>query len=109
MMAVRDYIVCGSCECKIIYDGHNNGRNMLEENWGDPSKDFWTVSLYCPTCLLDVIAERDALRDQVARLVGAIEAAPHERWCATHGVPGTLPPLPLIYCNCWLRTALEGK
>jgi hypothetical protein len=61
-MAFRDYIICGECETKIIYDGYDNGRDRLEEVWGDPKTNFWTVHLLCPDCLKKLRAERDAAR-----------------------------------------------
>lgn len=50
-MAGRDYIRCGECGCKIIYDGDDSGRDRLEEIWGDLKADTWSVSLLCPDCL----------------------------------------------------------
>lgn len=46
-------------------------------------------------------AERDALRERVARLVGAIEDAPHEKGCSAFWSADV--------CSCWKRTVLEGK
>ena len=59
-MAWRDYITCGNCETKIIYDGYDNGRNRLEEKWGDPKAPVWTVHLLCPDCISKLRKERDA-------------------------------------------------
>ena len=50
-MAGRDYIRCKTCYNKIIYDGHNAGRERLEEVWGDPKANDWTVGLLCPDCI----------------------------------------------------------
>lgn len=52
-------------------------------------------------------ADRDALRERVARLVGVIEAAPHGAGCL-FGLKATASMF--YHCNCWKRTALgEGK
>jgi len=61
-MAYRDYILCKTCGCKIVYDGDDNGRNMLETYWGKPFAPDWTVGLLCPDCIAQMEAERDALR-----------------------------------------------
>lgn len=50
-MAGRDYIHCKNCHTKIIYDGDDNGRDRLEEVWGDPKANDWTVGLLCPDCI----------------------------------------------------------
>jgi hypothetical protein len=50
-MAGRDYILCRDCGDKLIYDGSDNIRSYLEENYGDPSAPGWTVQLVCPPCL----------------------------------------------------------
>lgn len=63
-MAYRDYILCKTCHCKIVYDGSGNGRNRLQEYWGNPEADEWTVGLLCPDCIKEletaVAAEREA-------------------------------------------------
>jgi len=51
-------------------------------------------------------AERDALRERVARLVGVIEAAPHGAGCL-FGLKATASMF--YHCNCWKRTALGDK
>ena len=62
-----------------------------------------------------VETERDALRDRAARLVGAIEAAPHDMDCESVRIkddgygPVMVDAYPPKPCNCWKRTALEGK
>ena len=61
-MAFRDYITCGECETKIIYDGYDNGRNRLEEIWGDPNANSWTVHLLCPDCIKKMRADLAAAR-----------------------------------------------
>jgi hypothetical protein len=94
-MAMRDYICCASCKTKVIYDGGFNGRNRLEENWGDPSKNCWTVSLYCPDCLRSVIADRDRLREALDNLLSACEL-PGEHCEIEQATPRA-------------RDALEGK
>ena len=82
-MAFRDYIICGECETKIIYDGYDNGRDRLEELWGDPKADFWTVHLLCPDCLKKLRAERDEaralLRESNEMLAEAIVCGPKLR------------------------------
>jgi len=50
-MALRDYILCRDCGDKLIYDGNDNVRSSLEEDYGDPSACGWTVELVCPPCL----------------------------------------------------------
>ena len=50
-MAFRDYICCADCGEKMVPDGHDSGREMLEEKWGDPEAATWTVALLCPDCL----------------------------------------------------------
>jgi DNA-directed RNA polymerase subunit RPC12/RpoP len=50
-MAGRDYILCRDCGDKLIYDGSDNIRSRLEENYGDPAACDWTVELVCPPCL----------------------------------------------------------
>ena len=54
----------------------------------------------------DCTAERDALRERVARLVGVIEAAPHGAGCL-FGLKATASMF--YHCNCWKRTALGDK
>ena len=53
------------------------------------------------------------LRERVARLVGAIEDAPHDYKCETlldwHRQAGSYRMMDDSKCNCWKRTALEGK
>jgi hypothetical protein len=61
-MALRDYIACGNCGCKIVYDGNDNGRNRLEMYWGNPDAETWTVHLLCPDCLKAQTAEIERLR-----------------------------------------------
>ena len=58
------------------------------------------------TGLLALQAEREALRERVARLVGVIEAAPHGAGCL-FGLKATASMF--YHCNCWKRTALGGK
>lgn len=43
-MALRDYILCKYCECKLVYDGYDNVRDSLEEKYG-------VRELICPNCL----------------------------------------------------------
>ena len=71
-MAYRDYILCKTCGCKIVYDGDDNGRNMLETYWGKPFAPDWTVGLLCPDCIAQMEAECEALR---AALQGIVDFA----------------------------------
>jgi len=66
-MAFRDYICCGECGEKMIPDGYESGRTMLEEKWGDPNADTWTVSLLCPACIKILRYERDRARAERGR------------------------------------------
>lgn len=52
-MALRDYITCQVCEKKLIYDGHDNARDELEDRFGDPDAPDWTVKVTCGVCLGD--------------------------------------------------------
>jgi len=65
-MALRDYILCKRCECKLIYDGHDEIRDRLEEQYGDPDAPTYTPLLLCPDCI-------HALEEQVADLQGRLE------------------------------------
>lgn len=57
-MALRDYICCGGCGCKIVPDGHDIGRDRMEEIWGDPTAgEVYTVELLCPDCIRDLRTE----------------------------------------------------
>jgi len=86
-MAFRDYIICGECETKIIYDGYDNGRDRLEELWGDPKADFWTVHLLCPDCLKKLRAERDEALADAARYRWLRDVG-NETWLALGKRPG---------------------
>jgi hypothetical protein len=59
-MAGRDYILCRDCGDKLIYDGSDNIRSRLEQNYGDPSACDWTVELVCPPCLKKIEGEQQA-------------------------------------------------
>lgn len=50
-MALRDYIQCKRCECKLIYDGYDEHRERLEERYGDPEAMTYTPLLLCPDCI----------------------------------------------------------
>ena len=65
-MALRDYILCGECEVKLIYDGNDDAREWLEERYGDPNCGCYTVKLLCPTCLEKLRAENAKLREKLA-------------------------------------------
>ena len=62
-MAMGDYICCGRCRCKLIYDGSHAGREALEQKWGAPDEPTYTVSLLCPDCL----AAKDELLNTLER------------------------------------------
>ena len=66
-MAFRDYITCGECETKIIYDGYDNGRDRLEKIWGDPNANSWTVHLLCPDCIKKMRVDLAAARADAER------------------------------------------
>lgn len=53
--------------------------------------------------------ERDEMRARVARLVRAIEDAPHDMDCAYVIHTGPVTRYGVTPCNCWKRTALGGK
>ena len=72
---------------------------LWPETWEHSAREAWSR-------LETMEAERDALRDQVARLVGAIEQAPHGAGCL-FGLKATASMF--YHCNCWKRTALGGK
>lgn len=69
-MAARDYILCGDCGVKLIYDGDDNAREWLEKRYGDPSAPTWTADIICPECLAKLRAEVENLR----RMAGDLEA-----------------------------------
>ncbi len=72
-MALRDYVICGECETKIIYDGYDNGRDRLEEVWGDPNADVWTVHLLCPDCIKKLQADLATAQARVAELTDELQ------------------------------------
>ena len=45
-MAYIDYIHCKRCDIKVIYDGDWNGRERLEDMWGEG-----TLTVLCPDCI----------------------------------------------------------
>ena len=67
-MAIRDYIVCAGCDCKLIYDGNDSAREWLEERFGDPAYSDYTVDMFCPDCQEEKDAELESLRQRVAEL-----------------------------------------
>lgn len=73
-MAYRDYILCKTCKCKIVYDGNDAGRNRLETYWGDPDAPDWTVGLLCPDCIQQMEAEVKRLTSLVYDATCAKEA-----------------------------------
>lgn len=55
MMAIGDYIICETCDTKLVYVGRDReARAWLMERFG-------TEDLICPKCLA---AERDARSNQ---------------------------------------------
>ena len=66
-MARRDYVICDECKTKIIYDGYDNVQDRLEEVWGDPNADVWTVHLLCPDCIKKLQADLAAARALLRR------------------------------------------
>ena len=44
-MAGADYLKCTECHCKIVYDGSWNGRERIEEIWGEDCE------ILCPDCI----------------------------------------------------------
>ena len=81
-MALRDYILCGECETKLVYDGNDEAREWLEERYGDPSCNCYTVKLLCPTCLAtlraqnaELTAENERLKTQSESLARSVMSA----------------------------------
>lgn len=50
-MAMRDYILCKKCECKLIPDGDDNARDHMESKWG------YGNFLLCPDCIAELESE----------------------------------------------------
>jgi len=65
-MAMRDYILCKRCECKIVYDGDDTGRERIETLWGNPAAGVWTPLLMCPACIASQEGEATRLRAELA-------------------------------------------
>ena len=63
-MASRDYILCDTGNCKVVYDGDDNGRNMLEQTHD-------VRELTCPGCVKALRAENERLRAEAADFHGA--------------------------------------
>src|SRR5690554_6845668 len=61
-MALRDYILCKNCKCKLIPDGYDLVRDHLEEKWGDPEANYYTPMLLCPGCVAALERKVEALR-----------------------------------------------
>ena len=61
-MAYLDYILCGRCHQKLIYDGDGTSRDWLLERFGEDS-------LICPNCFnLERSTFINTMLSQVARL-----------------------------------------
>ena len=61
-MALHDYIHCGNCGVKLLYDGDHHKREILEARWGNPDFNVFTVKLLCPDCIKELQAEVELLR-----------------------------------------------
>lgn len=59
-MAYADYIHCVECDTKLIYDGHRNIRDSLQEHYNIP-EDNYTQCLICPSCLKKKLEIIDSL------------------------------------------------
>jgi hypothetical protein len=59
-MAYRDYIHCADCDVKLIYDGEDSIRDILEIRYGSDYK------LLCPVCI-DARAEQATDRTKSMR------------------------------------------
>ena len=59
-MARGDYLLCGDCQTKLVYDGDWSGRDRVLEVFGEG----WTT-LVCPPCLVrrDAAVRRAALEE----------------------------------------------
>ena len=64
-MALRDYICCGECGDKIVYDGDDNGRDRMEQVWGEKDAKYWTVKILCPECITKLRAELAEARAEI--------------------------------------------
>lgn len=79
-MAGRDYILCKDCGCKVIYDGDNRVRDRLEELWGDPDADTWTVKIIrCKPCFDKHEKEFERLKEN-NKWLECLEAAGVDNW-----------------------------
>ena len=65
---MRDYILCKRCECKIVYDGDDTGRERIETLWGNPAAGVWTPLLMCPACIASQEGEATRLRAELAAI-----------------------------------------
>jgi len=102
-MALRDYILCGTCECKLLYDGDDNGRDRLESVFGEGAR------LLCPDCIATL---RQQLAEAQARLVaheammaGAVEV----EVCWFNGEVGALDRLYLNHEESDALKLLDGE
>jgi uncharacterized protein with PIN domain len=60
-----NYLRCGRCNDCIFRDKDQNLRDTLEEKYGTPDGDTWTVKIYCPECIEELdrrIKENEAIR-----------------------------------------------
>lgn len=63
-MAYMDYILCKDCGCKTVPDSYDRVRDYLEERWGDPEAEVWTLDfIRCPSCNTKLESELAALRE----------------------------------------------
>jgi hypothetical protein len=65
-MAKADYICCDKCNCKIIYDGHWNARNV----WGDNESDW--PGIFCSQCEKARKVELTGLRERAEKAEAAL-------------------------------------
>ena len=64
-MAYIDYIHCSECDCKLLYDGDDNGCERLRLYWGKghEADQDWAMkhALLCPECIAKLRAECERL------------------------------------------------
>ena len=56
-MALRDYIRCKKCDCKLIPDGNDIGRQYLEDKFDCKEcadSGVWESILLCPNCIQEL-------------------------------------------------------
>jgi len=73
-MALRDYILCGKCDAKVIYDGDDRIRDNLFDRTHE--------AIRCAACAVKDIEELHDLRAQLAERDKELERLRNERWHA---------------------------